>query len=218
MDTIFLSYSAFKEIVLAKDLKWQYSEEDACYRIWAFDVQCRYGCSIYKSNPGLVGGFNWAAEEANLNDFLANYKPTANNKLENPTVPDNVFSMQTQKVFWEFAKNATSEQLFQLANLDGESYVYKYLSGADWKVYDAVEGDWVKFQVVDHDNILGYGADFVLKEYVVGKYIWNETPMECVSMAPGRLPVGLYLRCIYVSVGTENNPRMYVNFHVEVKD
>ena len=134
------------------------------------------------------------------------------------TLTSNAFQMQTDKALFEFTKGTTSTGEFKLENHEGESFVYKYLSGADWMVENAVNGDWAKFQVVDKDNILGYGAGTVLREYVRGKWIFNNEVTFCSSVAPGQLTVGLYLVCEYHSVGTVANPKMYINFHIELKD
>jgi len=213
MEDIVLQWTGadqFKARVDTKTVFLQYILEGGYYTIWFDEAGTKYKCSIKYTTP--------TPEGSDQEDFEDNYKSSCNKKTENLTLPDNAFSMQTDAVAWEFTKNDVSSNIFKIENHDVETFMFKYLSGADWKVFNSVKGDWAKFQVIDHDNILGMGVDVVLKEYVRKKYVWNETPTECVAMAPGKILVGLYLRCIYTSVGTETNPEMYINFRIETKE
>lgn len=70
---------------------------------------------------------------------------------------------------------------------------------------NAVFGDWVEVQLVDHDNILGAGVDFVLKNWVPR---WDLNPnkgeSEITTPYAGAIPTGFYLRMTYHSTGSND--------------
>lgn len=65
-------------------------------------------------------------------------------------------------------------------------------------------GDYIEFEVIDKDNLLGYGANFVLNKYIETTYVLpgsiyvHEEPVGSV------IPAGIYLRVRYVSTGIVN--------------
>jgi hypothetical protein len=73
-------------------------------------------------------------------------------------------------------------------------------------------GDYLNVQIIDKDNVLGYGNNVVLKQYINEWYVW-EGRAELHNLTVGDLPAaGLYLRLIYNSVGTTGNvPEIIVN-------
>lgn len=80
----------------------------------------------------------------------------------------------------------------------------EYTSYQLWGVYchlkDFGEDDHVCFQIVDIDNVLGYGANFVLKEY---DEVWAHVMAKSTDAfytpdsAPGEIPAGLYAVVLY---------------------
>ena len=56
--------------------------------------------------------------------------------------------------------------------------------------------DQLNFQVVDVDNILGYGAGVVLDEFGKDFYVFPGNPHTIREFA-AQLPVGLYIRVVY---------------------
>lgn len=74
--------------------------------------------------------------------------------------------------------------------------------GGHYWVQDAHAGDKMTFQVVDVDNVLGYGANTVITEYISSMPVppWNhERNLESPTAA--LIPSGLYLRVVYQSAG-----------------
>lgn len=95
------------------------------------------------------------------------------------------------------------------------SYDYKLtearlVSGTRLLVRNQAWGDHVKFQVVDVDNILGYGAGVVLDEFATEWYIVSdkEDQGNVVLTYSAEVLANLYIRLIYTSVGLLN-----VNVH-----
>jgi hypothetical protein len=67
-------------------------------------------------------------------------------------------------------------------------------------------GDYIRFQVVDVDNILGYGAGAVLDEFATTWYLddsmQTQRPVDLWYSA--EVVSGLYIRVKYTSVGGSN--------------
>jgi len=90
-----------------------------------------------------------------------------------------------------------------------------YLNGGEILYQDAVWGDYITMQVVDIDNVLGYGANTVLKEYIHKRYIHPELKSDevCLPYA-GMAPKNTYLRLKYTSVGTTNDVKVAANYYL----
>lgn len=80
----------------------------------------------------------------------------------------------------------------------------RYINGLEILAQGAAMGDVINFKVVDVDNLLGYGAGLVVKQF---GFTWNVAPDKS-SQGPivfnylARIPAGFYVRLAYVSVGT----------------
>lgn len=73
---------------------------------------------------------------------------------------------------------------------------------------NAVLGDWIEVQVVDHDNLLQQGVDFVLKSWIDKWYVDPKACMdEVVTPYAGLPPAGMYIRLTYHSTGA--NPVVF---------
>lgn len=92
-----------------------------------------------------------------------------------------------------------------------------YCSGGEIVVKDAEHGDYIEIQVIDIDNILGYGANTVLQTYLKRWYIDYRGKNVLEVPYAGRIYENLYLRLMYTSASTTNDVRVAVNysFHVE---
>lgn len=77
-----------------------------------------------------------------------------------------------------------------------------YFNGVEYYAKDAVLGDTIKFQVVDVDNILGYGAGFVVEEFA-DVYVMPDAHNR-YELYKAKLVVGLYIRLKYTSTGGTN--------------
>lgn len=77
------------------------------------------------------------------------------------------------------------------------------LLGGELIVEGAAQGDYVRFQVVDVENVIGYGAGVMLDEFVRKRFVASEKYTAMISSRfPAKLKAGLYLRVIYTSVGS----------------
>jgi len=64
------------------------------------------------------------------------------------------------------------------------------------------DGDYVEVEMVDVDNILGYGADFVLGQFAATNYVWANWEFECCCSDAKLIPAGIYVRFRYESIGS----------------
>lgn len=79
------------------------------------------------------------------------------------------------------------------------------LQGGYYWVRGATIGDRVSFSVVDVNNVLGQGPDFVVAEYVKTLPVapWDHQ-QEIIAPTAGSIPPGLYLRITYTNAGSGN--------------
>lgn len=79
-----------------------------------------------------------------------------------------------------------------------------FLTGGRLRANIPVFGDYVDLQVVDKDNILGYGANVVLNQFVTKWYMRSDDQqqVEILLSYPSKVFAGLYLRLVYHSTGT----------------
>lgn len=109
-------------------------------------------------------------------------------------------------------KNTTSNVQWAMAE-------DRYMQGGNIILKNHVFGDTFKFQVVDVDNILGYGAGTVLDEFITD---WNvaedrQGQDQIIYNYTAKVYAGLYLRIVYTSTGTENDVQVRVNLFLHKK-
>lgn len=85
----------------------------------------------------------------------------------------------------------------------GGSNKQAYFDGVEYYAKNAEIGDKVKFQVVDVDNILGYGANYVIEEFA-DVYVMPDAPIH-FTLYKAKLVANLYIRIKYNSIGSVNN-------------
>lgn len=173
------------------------------------------------------------SEEETLDDLVANHTgesldpiPSVVN-IENTVavIPSNTYGMQLNSVSGECSAGSSVSIDFKLENYtdypnagQSESYTYKYLWGGWSKVANSEYGDYASFCIIDKDNILGYGENFVVKYYIKKAWILPEEYQQYASSAPGEIPLGLYLRCTYTAVNTGSTRNIYLTYDIETKE
>lgn len=140
----------------------------------------------------------------------------------------------------QVAANATANIDLKVVNkgaespiIPAETYAEKFLKGGSVFGQNMEYGDYVKFQIVDIDGVLvelgeldqntfdylkqlGGGA-IIVKEYVCKHWIEPNcsTTNRIMAEAPGRIPIGLYIRCKYTAANTGNTRNIYINYDIE---
>lgn len=92
----------------------------------------------------------------------------------------------------------------------------RILTGAEGLVNGASWGDKVTLQVVDKDNVLGFGANTVLNQFVTDWNICTDQQRQNTPNAiyPAKLLAGVYVRVLYTSVALLTGPSVAINFHM----
>ncbi len=195
------TYATFKSLINSKGLFWQYQETSDLYNVFATEGPITYTTTVYK-----VG------DATNLSDFETNYKAGSNKKVgvARDPLPAATVSFKGKGVYQVCTKNSTT-------NIDFQMPADRYLNGANWYCKDAELGDYFVFQVVDVDNLLGYGAGLVLSTWVEKWYVGPNEWIFFQSPTAGLVNAGFYLRGIYTSVGTVNDVKVFINYHLNVK-
>lgn len=93
-----------------------------------------------------------------------------------------------------------------------------YCAGGEIIVKDAEHGDYIKIEVVDVDNILGYGANFVVQTYLEKWHIDYRGKNILEVPYAGKIPSGLYLKLYYKSVGTTYDVKVAVNYYFHIEE
>lgn len=90
-------------------------------------------------------------------------------------------------------------------NIDHKITEGRLIDGIKLILKDHVFGDSVRFQVVDVENILGYGAGVVLDEFATNWYVSSSEDQGAINLPySAELIAGLYIRIIYNSIGQNN--------------
>jgi hypothetical protein len=96
----------------------------------------------------------------------------------------------------------TTANLNAATNIDYAMTADSYLIGVQLNVSGATMGDTLDIQVIDKDNILGHGSNFVVKSPVNGFPMLTDQQSQgkFSSVTPGaKILSGLYLRIVYHS-------------------
>lgn len=91
-------------------------------------------------------------------------------------------------------------------NIDYKLTEERYINGIRLILDGQVFGDHLDFEIVDVDNIIGYGPGVVLDQFGTDWYV--NPDMACQGDIlidyPAKVIAGLYIRIVYHSVGTED--------------
>lgn len=202
-----ISWLDCKNIITSRSIYPQYQELSNQYILGLRISPLDYICIIEKNN----------LEE--LTDFETNYKSLSNKPIKQYVItePANVsLTLYNAPDIVTVNPNETVSIDLKLQSASGESKQIIY-GGALYADSPGFE-DYVRFQIVDVDNIFGYGNNIVLKEYIKKAYLNNSNSFEQYDEAGAYLPVGLYLRCIYVSTKNEGLTKVKINYLLGVPD
>lgn len=77
------------------------------------------------------------------------------------------------------------------------------ITGGELITYGAATGDHITAQIVDIDNIMGYGAGAVLNTFMTNWRVKKgDSSYNLLVNYPAKVPAGLAIRIIYTSAGT----------------
>lgn len=123
---------------------------------------------------------------------------------------DNV-KLKIQGFMGTAIKNSTS-------NISWKFPEARYLTGGILSVVGGQSGDTISVQIVDVDNVLGYGAGAVLDEFVTNFFInptvSKQLDFECQYVA--LIPANTYMRLVCVNTGTGTDATVYMNLYSHI--
>jgi len=205
MNKIIVSYDTLKNIISSKSLLWQYVEYSDKYIVFAVDQNIIYETVLMK-NLSKVSGDRIKAQ-SDLNDFENNYKSISNSTLEARTA-DGLIKRAQALFASETALFITGKSEISYASTTPVTTVIDikydnniYLYGAMVWVWNANWGDYGTFQIIDKDNILGYGNNIVLAEYGSSCPFYKDMHINIVNDDYKEVFQGLYVRFLYYNVG-----------------
>jgi hypothetical protein len=90
-----------------------------------------------------------------------------------------------------------------------------FITGGMLKSQTSNFGDYANFQVVDINNMLGYGANYVISQFLTNWYIGSDKEEQINEdfPYPAKIPAGLALRVVYYSTGT-TDVQVCVNYRL----
>lgn len=179
-----VGWAELKAFADARGLSIQYVDLGVKYALAAFDGIFALHCEINKSSDDAA-------------DFDANYKANGNKPVKqrsyNNLGEDDRFSFFGKAFSFTAIKNISTTYDFLL----DQAYALK---GGSFYSEDSIPGDYIKCQIVDVDNVLGYGAGFVVAEYIDKWYVYALQQIHINNEFVGVMPVsGLYFRVVYTS-------------------
>jgi hypothetical protein len=91
-------------------------------------------------------------------------------------------------------------------NIDFRVTDDSFITGGILLTDKATFGDKATFQVIDIDNIIGYGNNVVLGQYITNFYMCSDKQEQINESMPypAKIIHGLYLRIAYTSTGVED--------------
>lgn len=93
----------------------------------------------------------------------------------------------------------------------------RYINGGKLIVKNMGADDKMTFQVVDKDNVLGYGANVVLDEFIKDFYLPENETLAVQLDYPARILAGLYLRLIYTNTNASQDATVKCNLYLHWK-
>ena len=122
------------------------------------------------------------------------------------------FSFKGNGLISTATKSSTTDHDFKILEDD------LCLNGAEILYSDSVFGDYVEFQVIDIDNILGYGANYVVNQGVDKWYLLPISGIKVILTSyAGSTLKDLYLRIKYHSTGAVTDVSIAVNYYLNKK-
>lgn len=89
--------------------------------------------------------------------------------------------------------------------------------GLDILAENNAPGDWIKVEFIDKDDVLGQGANHIICTAIEKAYIHLHSDFKFALEYWMALVKDTFIRVTYTSVGTETDPKIYVNFRFHKK-
>jgi hypothetical protein len=226
--TITVDWASLKTQIAAIKTPYHYNDDADLYSIFIIDMNVVYTTQIHKGIIPLSCSITQEQNDADKADFEDNYKDGANVPLSSvgisttSTSPRNDHEMIKDGIVHKHINSAL--HLIDPDFIDFQfpvEHTKQYLWGCSSHVKDFGEDDYIVMQIVDKDNILGYGENTILKEY---DQVWCQTLAKATSPfftpdgAPGEIIGGLYARAVYYATDvTKIDVKIWLDYILTIK-
>jgi hypothetical protein len=193
-----LKWSDFKNFSTSRAVTGHYFTIGDNYQLFCIDSPIQVSC-IIPTDP----------TNADTIDFETNFKSSWNKKNSD----SDGYQITRQRAFSNsdgfrfrgasFSGTATAGTV---TNIDYKLTEERYINGGQLILKDHVTGDKFTFQVIDIDNVMGYGANVVLDQFITDFYVSGQAETQAgLNLAyPAKIPANLYLRLKITSTGETN--------------
>lgn len=214
------TWPKLKEKIELISRPYHYQEDSSMYEIFIIDEVIVYRTQIMKGAVAENADVTQELNDEYKLEFETDYKEQANAPLSSAatvttsTLPQNDHEMIRHGRC--FATIDASQNMSDPVEISFQFPVNIPLMQL-WGCFAHVEGygeqDYIAFEIVDKDNVLGYGENVILKEYdemwcsIINKM---SSPMLTPDGAPGMIIGGLYSVALYhCTDATKTNIRFW---------
>lgn len=226
--TINTSWQDLKDKIAEVKTPYHYGQDENLYEIFLLDIDLVYTTQIHLGNVPESSAITQEQNDLNKADFEGNYKDGANKPFSSvgmsitTTAPRNDHEMiKDGLAHGHIDSSSYLATPYELDFRIPDTYTTVYLWGVSAHVKDFGDDDYLEMQIIDKDNILGYGENVVLKEY---DQVWaqmiakSNEPFFTPDGAPGELAGGLYARVLYFpSDASKTDIKLWIDYLLTVK-
>lgn len=194
----FESWEQFKNIIEKKKINIQYQEKENEYNIFISEGNIIWSYLLFKTTP----------VNSDQEDFENNYKNNANQPIIIKASDSTPYVRVTEKTVGKYLQLYGLEITCpnnQTSNYDIKWTVDLEFVGARAVDEKNLKGNYANMQLIDKDNILGYGAGFVLHEFgknIPSALLYSGCNVETTTAAT--INKGLYIRIQYINNSDED--------------
>ena len=205
-----VSWSQFKSFVDNRVVSIHEKElDDNNYLLEAFDGPVARSCKIKDGT---------ADHTEYTTSYQASANPTYTDTNGVPLTRSRAFANADNLKFRGTGVSGTATKN-TTTSIDYKLTENRFVNGVQFILKNHVFGDSAQFQVVDVDNILGYGAGTVLDEFGTSWYFAEDVQTQgpFIIPYPALVNSGLYIRIVYNSTGTVNDVDVRLNLFLHKK-
>lgn len=199
-----IDWTKLKVLIAAKSPSLQYLDEGNAYVIWFDEILTRFECHIVKADP--------VPDPSDQKDFEDNYKGDCNKASG---ARSHAFAVGAFEAAFDAANGVC--EVNSSSNIDYKLTEKLYLNGGDVAVINNEVGDWIKCLVIDIDNVLGQGANFIVKTWVIKRFISPTGYQSVRTPYAGGILKDLYLRLIYNTTSSGSQRKVGINYDLHRK-
>lgn len=206
-----LRWTDWKAMSALKILVHQHHDDGTKYCIWGVDCSDAIITYIYKGTVPeevIASGYSQAQNDADKAEFESDYLPTSNRTNISrmlTKVGIGVDSLRPRTLRFTAAANSTTNHYFLM------DVPLAFRGGYFWS--NGQFGDYIRLSVTDKDNLLGYGVDFEIKEYIVGLSVIPSAVQSIVDVnVSGLITAGFYFKIEYTNSHATNSANCVINF------